>query len=296
MPWLQLTLSLPAEQADAAAQALEDIGAISVTLQDAAGEIVIETEWDQTPMWSKVGVSALLPPDTDVETVGPYLLERLGLAQAPAYRIERVDDQDWATAWKAHYKPIHMGGALWICPSWCEPPVPEAANSPVIVTLDPGMAFGTGDHPTTALCLEWLSGQRLAGKTILDYGCGSGILAIGAALHGAAPVDAVDIDQAAIATTAGNAEANHVELRAGAPDMAAGEYPLVLANILATPLKMLAPLLCGHVAAGGHLVLAGILERQADELKAAYAPWLALDVEDTQDGWILMTGLKPVAA
>jgi ribosomal protein L11 methyltransferase len=148
------------------------------------------------------------------------------------------------------------------------------------------------------MCLGWIArhGDALPGARVLDYGCGSGILAIGAALHGATAVDAVDIDPAAITTTAQNAAANGVQLRVGVPDLAAGEYPLVLANILATPLKMLAPLLCGHVAAGGHLVLAGILERQADELKAAYAPWLALDVADAQDGWILMTGRKPVAS
>jgi ribosomal protein L11 methyltransferase len=144
------------------------------------------------------------------------------------------------------------------------------------------------------MCLGWIAAHEadIRGRRVLDYGCGSGILAIGAALYGGVPIDAVDIDPAAIATTAQNAAGNDVTLRSGAPDMASGSYPLVLANILATPLKMLAPLLCGHVAPGGHLVLAGILDRQADELKAAYAPWIALEVGDTVDGWILMSGRK----
>jgi ribosomal protein L11 methyltransferase len=143
------------------------------------------------------------------------------------------------------------------------------------------------------MCLRWLAGRSLQGVRVLDYGCGSGILAIGAALQGASPIDAVDIDEAAVESTRINAHNNHVQIQAGLPDMACGQYPVVLANILATPLKVLAPLLCNHVAAGGHLVLAGILERQTDELKAAYAPWLALQVSDFQEGWVLMTAQAP---
>ncbi len=156
------------------------------------------------------------------------------------------------------------------------------------------MAFGTGTHPTTRMCLRWIAGQGSAQGlgTVLDYGCGSGILAIGAAKFGAAGVDAVDIDPAAVQATEDNARANGVRLRAGLPDLARGEYGTVLANILATPLKVLAPLLCAHVAPGGHLVLAGILERQADELKEAYAPWLQLSVADSEDGWILMVARR----
>ena len=175
-------------------------------------------------------------------------------------------------------------------PSWHDAP-PQAEK---IIRLDPGMAFGTGTHPTTRMCLRWIAAHAavVAGGRVLDYGCGSGILAIGAALHGASAVDAVDIDPAAVETTRANAAANRITLNAGLPELASGRYPLVLANILATPLKMLAPLLCDHVANGGHLVLAGILERQADELKAAYAPWLELAVSDSEEGWILMTGRK----
>src|ERR1700712_1704498 len=204
--------------------------------------------------------------------------------------LHEVAEQDWVRLTQSQFDPVEITPEFWIVPTWHQPP--EAATR--VIRLDPGMAFGTGTHPTTRMCLGWIAGHEadITGRRVLDYGCGSGILAIGAALHGGAPIDAVDIDPAAIATTAQNAADNGVTLRSGAPDMAAGEYPLVLANILATPLKMLAPLLCGHVAAGGHLVLAGILDRQADELKAAYAPWIALEVANTVDGWILMTGRK----
>lgn len=171
-------------------------------------------------------------------------------------------------------------------PTWHEPP----AQAQQVIRLDPGLAFGTGTHPTTRMCLRWIATRgEPRGKRVLDYGCGSGILAIGAAKFGATDIDAVDIDEAAVDSTRLNAEANEVQLKAGLSDLATGRYDIVLANILATPLKVLAPLLCEHVAAGGSLVLAGILERQADELKLAYAPYAALEVSDSEDGWILMT-------
>jgi ribosomal protein L11 methyltransferase len=205
--------------------------------------------------------------------------------------LHEVAEQDWVRLTQSQFDPVEITPEFWIVPTWHEPP----AAATRLIRLDPGMAFGTGTHPTTRMCLGWIAAHEaeIRGRRVLDYGCGSGILAIGAALHGGAPIDAVDIDPAAITTSAQNAADNDVTLRSGAPDMATGLYPLVLANILATPLKMLAPLLCGHVAPGGHLVLAGILDRQADELKAAYAPWIALEVSNTVDGWILMTGRKP---
>ena len=178
-------------------------------------------------------------------------------------------------------------------PSWHQ--VPAGARQ--VIRLDPGLAFGTGTHPTTRMCLRWLAEHadllRLPQARVLDYGCGSGILAIGAALHGATDIDAVDIDPAAVQSTEANAQANNVRLRAGLPAQAEGDYSVVLANILATPLQLLAPLLCAHLRPGAQLVLAGILERQADLLKTAYAPWLALQVSDAQEGWILMTGQRP---
>jgi ribosomal protein L11 methyltransferase len=208
-------------------------------------------------------------------------------------QLQAVQDQDWVRLTQSQFAPVEITPSFWIVPSWHEPP----AGAAQVIRLDPGLAFGTGTHPTTRMCLRWIARQHAASAAaswtrVLDYGCGSGILAIGAALHGARQVDAVDIDPAAVSSTLANAQANGVELHAGLPDACSGRYPLVLANILATPLRLLAPLLCGHLEAGGHLVLAGILERQAEELQTAYAPWLALEVADLEDGWILMSGKR----
>jgi ribosomal protein L11 methyltransferase len=204
--------------------------------------------------------------------------ELLGVADVP--------EQDWVRLTQSQFTPVEITPEFWIVPTWHEPPT----QARQVIRLDPGLAFGTGTHPTTRMCLRWTA-RRPDGSLgrVLDYGCGSGILAIGAAKFGATEIDAVDIDPAAVEATRLNADANNVELNAGLPDLAAGRYDIVLANILATPLKVLAPLLCAHVKGGGSLVMAGILERQADELKAAYAPYAALEVGDSEDGWILMT-------
>jgi ribosomal protein L11 methyltransferase len=210
--------------------------------------------------------------------------------------IAAVADQDWVRLTQAQFAPMQVSPGFWVVPSWHEPPV----DAQRVIRLDPGLAFGTGTHPTTRMCLRWTARHAPAlaavWERVLDYGCGSGILAIGAALHGGRGIDAVDIDPTAVEATRANAAANRVELSTGLPDAARGLYPLVFANILATPLKLLAPLLSAHVDAGGHLVLAGILERQAGELKSAYAPWLALEVVDTEDGWILMHAQRPAAS
>jgi ribosomal protein L11 methyltransferase len=200
-----------------------------------------------------------------------------------------VPDQDWVRLTQSQFDPVEITPTFWIVPSWHEPP----AQAEQVIRLDPGLAFGTGTHPTTRMCLRWLASRRLDAQRVLDYGCGSGILAIGAAKVGAGEIVAVDIDPAAVESTRLNAANNHVTLTPGLPDVAQGVFNLVLANILATPLKVLAPLLCAHVAAGGHLVLAGILSRQRDELTEAYAPWLALSVADEEDGWVLMTAHRP---
>ena len=200
--------------------------------------------------------------------------------------VAPVPDQDWVRLTQSQFAPVEITPEFWIVPTWHEPP--GAARQ--VIRLDPGLAFGTGTHPTTRMCLRWIAKQgAFGGQRVLDYGCGSGILAIGAAKFGAPEIDAVDIDEAAVSSTRLNAEANGVRLNAGLPEAARGRYDTVLANILATPLKVLAPLLHSHVAPGGSLVLAGILERQADELKQAYAPYAALEVSDSEDGWILMT-------
>jgi ribosomal protein L11 methyltransferase len=199
--------------------------------------------------------------------------------------IQAVPDQDWVRLTQSQFAPVEITPEFWIVPTWHEPP----AQAQKVIRLDPGLAFGTGTHPTTRMCLRWIATHDVANQRVLDYGCGSGILAIGAALYQASSIDAVDIDEAAVSATHLNAQANGVVLNAGLPDKASGAYQTVLANILATPLKVLAPLLTGHVHKGGNLVLAGILERQAQELKDAYAPYCQLEVSDAEDGWILMT-------
>jgi ribosomal protein L11 methyltransferase len=206
--------------------------------------------------------------------------------------IRAVADQDWVRLTQSQFSPVSVTPDFWIVPSWHEAP----SEARCVIRLDPGLAFGTGTHPTTKMCLRWTARHAASRSTgwerVLDYGCGSGILAIAAALHGARQVDAVDIDPAAVESTCANALANGVTLNAGLPDAARGTYGLVFANILATPLKLLAPLLSAHVALRGDLVLAGILDRQADELRAAYAPWLSLELADREDGWILMTARR----
>jgi ribosomal protein L11 methyltransferase len=200
--------------------------------------------------------------------------------------LQAVPDQDWVRLTQAQFAPVDVAPGFWIVPSWHQ--TPEGATR--VIRLDPGMAFGTGTHPTTRMCLRWIARHATAWASVLDYGCGSGILALGAGRHGARRLTAVDIDPAAVEATRTNAAANGVPVQAGPPELAQGTYELVLANILATPLKLLAPLLCGHLADDGHLLLSGILERQAADLRAAYAPWCAIDILDTEDGWVLMGG------
>jgi ribosomal protein L11 methyltransferase len=244
--------------------------------------------------WQRSTLVALFEHEPQASAAATLLLAQDWTSGLSIKALREVEPQDWVRLTQSQFDPVEITPTFWIVPSWHEPP----AAARQVIRLDPGMAFGTGTHPTTRMCLRWIAqhADAVAGARVLDYGCGSGILAIGAALHGGSPVDAVDIDPAAVTTANDNARANGVTLHAGLPELASGEYRTVLANILATPLKMLAPLLCTHVAPGGHLVLAGILERQADELKAAYAPWLALEVSATEDGWILMTGRRPGAS
>jgi ribosomal protein L11 methyltransferase len=291
MPWLQLTLHVTAPQAEQIGEALDEVGAISVTLQDAAGEIVIETTWNERPLWSKVRVTALLPLDADAAETMRQLAQRFELTEIPEYTAEHVDDQDWAHAWKKNYKPIHMGGKLWICPSWCEPPQADAVN----VILDPGMAFGTGDHPTTALCLEWLAQQDLRDKLVLDYGCGSGILAIAAIKLGAREAYAVDIDEQALTVTRENAERNGVvdRLHIMLPEQLPAPFhaDMLVANILAGALIELAPTIVGHTKAGSGLVLSGLLTEQGEMVRPHYLPAFALETRE-RGGWISLSGFR----
>ena len=298
---VELLLLCPQDEAEAVSDALMDeLGALSVSMEDADANTDAERALFGEPGmpaprggWDRSLVKALFDDEAAAQEASDTLLAQEWAAAVQWQSITELVDQDWVRLTQSQFTPVPVTPTFWVVPSWHEAP-PEAL---MVIRLDPGMAFGTGTHPTTRMCLRWIANQapeRAAHwSRVLDYGCGSGILAIGAALHGAVGVDAVDIDPAAVQATQDNAAANGVTLRAGLPELARGAYPLVLANILATPLKLLAPLLCGHVQAGGDLVLAGILLRQADELVEAYAPWLTLAVSDAEDGWILMTAQRP---
>lgn len=292
----ELRLLCPEESVESVGDALEALDALSVSVEDADAQTPAEQALFGEPGmpppregWQRSLVVALFDAESAAAEAAVLLQAQPFFAGCRLLALAPVAEQDWVRLTQSQFEPVQITPSFWIVPTWHEPP----AAAVQVIRLDPGLAFGTGTHPTTRMCLRWIAAHPPAGQRVLDYGCGSGILAIGAARFGAGEVDAVDIDEAAVRATTDNAAANGVQLRAGLPDAASGHYPLVLANILATPLKMLAPLLCGHVAAGGHLVLAGILARQADELKAAYAPWCALEVSDEQEGWILMTGQVP---
>lgn len=288
----ELVLLVPENGVEAVSDALEALDALSVSVEDADAhtdnEQALFGEPDMPPPkagWNRSRVLSLFATEALALEAAELLKAQDFFADCAVVAVENVPEQDWVRLTQSQFAPVEITPEFWIVPTWHEPP----AQAVQVIRLDPGLAFGTGTHPTTRMCLKWTAQQKSPLGRVLDYGCGSGILAIGAARFGAVNIDAVDIDEAAVQATRANADANHVQLNAGLPEKANGQYQTVLANILATPLKVLAPLLCAHVAGGGHLVLAGILARQADELKAAYAPWCSLEVTDSEDGWILMT-------
>ena len=290
-------LALVCREADVeiVSDALMEIDALAVSVEDADADTDAERALFGEPGmpapkagWERSVVKALFPSEPEATEAATLLLAQDWAADVHVQAIQAVPEQDWVRLTQSQFAPVEITPEFWIVPSWHQAP-PQAQR---VMRLDPGLAFGTGTHPTTRMCLRWIATHAQAWPRVLDYGCGSGILAIGAALHGAHDIDAVDIDPAAVTSSRDNATANGVKLNQGLPELANGEYPLVIANILAQPLKLLAPLLCAHVAPGGNLILAGILSRQADELKAAYAPWLALEVSDEEDGWILMTARR----
>lgn len=298
----ELQLLVSESRVEAISDALiDELGALSVSVEDADANTADERALFGEPGlpipragWQRSVLKTLFASESDATDAATMLVAHTGEwagddAVLHVLSLEQVEEQDWVRLTQSQFSPVPITDDFWIVPSWHHPP--EQAQR--TIRLDPGLAFGTGTHPTTRMCLRWIA-QRAAVRAsawqrVLDYGCGSGILAIGTALFGARGIDAVDIDPAAVDATRANAMANSVVLNAGRPDAAHGAYPLVLANILATPLKLLAPLLCAHLTADADLVLAGILERQADELIEAYAPWRRLSVVDREDGWILMT-------
>jgi len=281
---------------------MDETLALSVSVEDADADTDAERALFGEPGmpapaagWDRSTLRVLFETERAAEQAAALLLAQDWATDVNLQSLDVMPDQDWVRLTQSQFAPVEITPTFWVVPSWHQ--APAAATH--AIQLDPGMAFGTGTHPTTRMCLRWLATHlsENAGKRVLDYGCGSGILAIGAAMVGAAAIDAVDIDPAAVQSTIDNAARNGVlpaVLKPGLPDTAVGTYDTVLANILATPLKLLAPLLSEHVAAGGWLVMAGILERQAEELTAAYAPWLDLQVGDREDGWILMTARRPL--
>jgi ribosomal protein L11 methyltransferase len=288
----ELKILCPEQRVEVLCDALDALEVLSVSVEDADAQTQAEQAMFGEPGmpppkdgWQRSRLVALFQQEATAQEAATLLQLQDFFGECQVLGIQAVADQDWVRLTQSQFAPVEITPSFWIVPTWHEPP----AQATRVIRLDPGLAFGTGTHPTTRMCLRWLATHDVHEQRVLDYGCGSGILAIGAALHGANPIDAVDIDEAAVSSTVLNAHANHVQLNAGLPDLASGHYPTVVANILATPLKVLAPLLRGHVAAGGHLVLAGILERQEQELKEAYAPYCELQVSDREDGWILMT-------
>lgn len=291
----ELVLLVPEAGVEAVGDALVALDALSVSVEDAdaltPAEQALFGEPGMPPPkegWNRSRLVVLFQTEAAAREAAALLQPQDFFAGAQITGVRPVADQDWVRLTQSQFDPVQITPTFWIVPTWHEPPA--AANQ--VIRLDPGLAFGTGTHPTTRMCLRWIATHAMSGLRVLDYGCGSGILAIGAAKFGAASIVAVDIDPAAVESTRMNAQANGVSLHSGLPEVVEGDFDVVLANILATPLKVLAPLLCGRVQAGGHLVLAGILLRQADELREAYAPWVTLDVVDEEDGWILMTARK----
>jgi len=288
----ELNLLCPEARVDVLSEALDALDALSVSVEDADAETEHEQALFGEPGmpppkegWQRSKMVALFAKEEEAQEAAVLLAAQDFFESCQILSIAAVPDQDWVRLTQSQFAPVEITPEFWIVPTWHEPP----AQAREVIRLDPGLAFGTGTHPTTRMCLRWIATHAVTSQRVLDYGCGSGILAIGAAKFGASHIDAVDIDEAAVTSTELNAQANGVELNAGLPELAQGTYNTVLANILATPLKVLAPLLCSHVQAGGHLVLAGILERQEEELIQAYAPHLTLKVADREDGWILMT-------
>lgn len=287
MAWIQFIFSSTPDGADPLSDRLSECGANAVTFQDNADQPIYEPEICSTPLWQATNVIALFEADSDTENIVVKLTQLMAPEAIPPYRIEAVEDKDWVREWMDNFHPMCFGKQLWICPSWHEPPNPNAIN----ILLDPGLAFGTGTHPTTALCLNWLDRAQVKDKVVIDYGCGSGILAIAAALLGAKQVIGVDIDPQALEATQANAERNGVVIEtflpADCPDITAD---LVIANILAGPLQTLAPTLIALSKPRADIILSGILESQASSVSDAYQITFEMEASVLKDEWVRLVG------
>lgn len=291
MSWLQIRLAVTPENAIAHEDRLLGMGAVSVTFMDAEDQPIYEPDLGTTPLWSNTHLLGLFDDSLSLQALEQQLLDSFG-ERLPAYSVEALPEQDWERSWMDDFKPMRFGQRLWVVPSWHSAPEPDAVN----MLLDPGLAFGTGTHPTTALCLEWLDGQPLDGCEVVDFGCGSGILAIAALLLGARHATCTDIDPQALEATADNAGRNQIDparysLHLPA-DMPQQQFDAVLANILAGPLVQLAPQLTALCRPGGRLVLSGILAEQAEAVRQAYTGTFALEPTRELDGWVRISGVR----
>lgn len=299
MSWIEIVIEVARNHAEALSDALMDAGALSVSVEDADegtdaeqpifGEPGMEPE---EAAWERSRVVALTAADADHAAIVAAAAAACGLsADAVHHTLRPVAEQDWVRLTQSQFEPIHIGKNIWVVPSWHDAPDPNG----LVLELDPGLAFGTGSHPTTRLCMEWLEAHAPHGLSVLDYGCGSGILAIVAKKLGAADVIGVDIDPQAIESARYNSERNHCDIDYYLPEQfsnaaQSSTFDIVVANILSSPLKLMAPMLSGRIAPTGTLVLSGILARQADEVVAAYAPFIKLAVWGERDGWVALTG------
>ena len=295
MAWLTLSVQASAEYAEALSEALLAHGALSVDMLDADADtpdeqaIFGEPGEPTSSVWQHNLINALFENDADVAGVLKACCDELGLAAIPEHKIETLEENDWVRITQAQFDPIRISDRLWIVPTWHEPTDPKAIN----IALDPGLAFGTGSHPTTRLCLRWLDANIKGGESVLDYGCGSGILAIAAMKLGAGSAIGVDVDAQAVVASRDNAEANHVSADFYLPDgVTLAQYDVVVANILTNPLRALAPLLAGAAKTGGRIVLSGILAEQAEEVMRIYAQWFDLAPAVLEDGWCCLSGVK----
>jgi len=291
MAWQQITVITDEKTAPEVADLFSDLGAVSVTYMDAEDEPVYEPAIGETKIWSNTEVIALYELDADIEDVSARVRRAFDAALLRDWRQELIEDQAWERAWMEYYHPMKFGDKLWVCPTGQEQEEPGT----VCMLLDPGLAFGTGTHPTTALCLEWLAAHDLAGKTVIDYGCGSGILAVAAVLLGAKVAHAVDIDPQALTATLSNAEKNTVQdkIKVYLPEqLPAMQADIVLANILAKPLCELSARIAELVVPGGALILSGILAEQTEQVADAYRALIELNAPTQQEDWIRLDGLK----
>ena len=300
MSWTEIVLEVPRQHAEQLSDALIESGALSVSVEDADegteaerplfGEPGMEPEQHA---WERSRVVALVDEQADHDHIVDEACALCGLESRPSITFRSVADQDWVRLTQSQFEPIHIGQRIWVVPSWHQAPEPDA----IVLELDPGLAFGTGSHPTTRLCMEWLEAHVNSPLSMLDYGCGSGILAMLGEKLGAHPVDGVDIDPQAIVSARDNSERNHCNASYFLPEEFAVarkdvRYQLVVANILSGPLKVMAPMLCGRVAPGGSLVLSGVLARQSDELIASYANHgVRLAVWAEREGWVALAGV-----